>query len=145
MSFRSKSKAHGHTKLQNKTPQLTLLYYGRTVRSSHYWRCSIMKPFLKILQYPQQTTVLKSIFKKLQNFRPATLLKRDPDTSAFLWKLQILFFNTILKNICKQLLFNFFNGSVLHGPKGFRSRLYDSIMRQSLTHKRIITGLVFCF
>ena len=28
---------------------------------------------------------------------------------------------TILKNIWKRLLFNFFNGSLLHGPKGLRS------------------------
>ena len=33
----------------------------------------------------------------------------------------------ILKNICKRLLFNFFNGSLLHGPKGLRSRLHDDV------------------
>ena len=42
--------------------QPTLLYRGRTVRSSHR-RCCIRKLFLKILQYPQEITVLESIFK----------------------------------------------------------------------------------
>ena len=41
--------------------QLTLRYRGRTVRSSHR-RCCIRKLLLKILQYPQETPVLKSIF-----------------------------------------------------------------------------------
>ena len=43
--------------------KLTLLYRGRTVKSKH-WRCSIRKVFLKVLQYPQETPVLESIFKK---------------------------------------------------------------------------------
>ena len=43
-----------------------LLYRGRTVRSSHR-RCCIRKLFLKILQYPQETPVLESIFKKVRN------------------------------------------------------------------------------
>ena len=41
--------------------QLTLRYRGRTVRSSHR-RCCIRKLLLKILQYPQEMPVLKSIF-----------------------------------------------------------------------------------
>ena len=50
--------------IKEQAPQLTLLYRGRTVRSSHR-RCCIRKLFLKILQYPQETPVLESIFKKL--------------------------------------------------------------------------------
>ena len=42
----------------------------------------------------------------------------------------------ILKNIHKRMLFNFFNGSLLHEPKGLRSRLYDGTRLQ---------GLVFVF
>ena len=42
---------------------------------------------------------------------------------------------SILKNICKQLLFNFFNGSLLHGPKGLRSRLYDGVRLQGPSHR----------
>ena len=46
----------------------------------------------------------------------------------------------ILKNICKQLLFNFFNGSLLHGPKGLRSRLYDDVRLLGPCYKS-----TFCF
>ena len=60
-------------KIKEQAPQLSLLYRGRTVRSSHR-RCCIRKLFLKILQYQQAA--------------PATLLKRDPNTGVFLWILQ---------------------------------------------------------
>ena len=33
----------------------------------------------------------------------------------------------ILKNICKPLLFNFFSGTHLYGPKGLGPRLYDGV------------------
>ena len=59
--------------IKEQTPQLTLLYRGRTIRSSHR-RCSRRKLFLKILQYPQETPVLK----------PATLLENDPNTGVSL-------------------------------------------------------------
>ena len=39
------------------------------------------------------------------------------------------------KNICERLLFDFFNGSLLHGPKGSRSRLYDGARLQDLRHR----------
>ena len=76
----------GH-EIKEQAPQFTLMYCGRTVRSSHQSSC-IRKLFLKILQYPQETPVLESVFKKLQTFRPATSLKRDPNTSVFLLILQ---------------------------------------------------------
>ena len=53
--------------IKEQTPQVTLLYQGRSVRSSHR-KCSIRKLFLKILRYPQETAVLE----------PATLLKKRP-------------------------------------------------------------------
>ena len=40
----------------------------------------------------------------------------------------------------KQLLFYFFNDSLLHGPKGLRSRLYHSIRLQGPSHRSS-----FCF
>ena len=49
--------------IKEQPPQLALLYRGRTVRSSHR-SCCIRKLFLKILQYPQEKPVLKSVFKK---------------------------------------------------------------------------------
>ena len=62
--------------IKEQAPQLTLLYGGRTVRSSRR-RCCIRKLFLKILQYPQETPMLDSIFQKVAEL--ATLLKRDPN------------------------------------------------------------------
>ena len=50
--------------IKEQSPQLTLLYHGRTVRSSH-WSYCIRKLFLKTLQYPQETPVLESNFKKV--------------------------------------------------------------------------------
>ena len=50
--------------IKEQTPQLTLLYYGKTVRSSQR-KCSLRKLFLKILQYPQETPVLESVLKKV--------------------------------------------------------------------------------
>ena len=61
--------------------------------------------------------------KNWQTFRPATLLKRDLSTGVFL---------------CMVKIFN--NGSFLYGPKGLRSRLYDSVRLQGP-----IQGLVFVF
>ena len=48
--------------------QLTFLYCGETIRSSHR-RCSIKKLFLKILQYPLETPVLESLFKKVSGLK----------------------------------------------------------------------------
>ena len=50
--------------IKKQAPQLTLLYRGRTVRSSHQ-RCCIRKLFLKTLQYPQEKSALETIFKKV--------------------------------------------------------------------------------
>ena len=51
-------------KIKEQAPQLTLMYRGRTVRSSHRRSC-IRKLFLKILQYPQETLVYESTFKNV--------------------------------------------------------------------------------
>ena len=48
-------------KIKEQTPQLTSLYRGTTIKSSHQ-RCCIRKQLLKILQDPQETPVLESIF-----------------------------------------------------------------------------------
>ena len=56
--FLIKSESTWRRVIQQQAPQLTLLYYGRTVWSSHRM-CCIRK------QYPQGTPVLGSIFKKV--------------------------------------------------------------------------------
>ena len=42
------------------------------------------KVFLKILQISQENTCIGASFNKVASLRPATLLKRDFNTSAFL-------------------------------------------------------------
>ena len=59
--FLIKFKSTWRHKIKEQAPQLTLLYHGRTFRSS-LRRCCIRKLFLKILQYSQETPVLESIF-----------------------------------------------------------------------------------
>ena len=63
--FLIKIKSIWMREIKEQAPQLALLCHGRTVRSSHQW-CYIRKLFLKILQYPQETPLLGSIFKNLQ-------------------------------------------------------------------------------
>ena len=119
--------------IKEQAPQLTLLYGGRTVRSSRR-RCCIRKLFLKILQYPQETPMLDSIFQKVAEL--ATLWKETPTQHrCFPVNIAKLIVVPILKNICKRLCFNFFKGSLLHGAKGLRSRLYDGVRLQGPSHR----------
>ena len=60
--FLIKTESTWRREIKKQAPQLTLLYRGRTVRNSHR-RCCLRKLFLKVLQYPQETLVLESIFK----------------------------------------------------------------------------------
>ena len=111
---------------------------GWTVRSSH--RCCITKLFLKILQHPQEIPVLEYIFEKLADLQTCNFIKKGPRHKCFAVNIVKYLILPILKNICKQLLFNFFNGSLLHGPKGLRSRLYDDVRLQGPSYKS-----TFCF
>ena len=87
----------------------------------------LIKLFLKSSQHPQETTVLKPLFN---NFIKKSLQHRCFHVNIA--KFLILIFS---KNICERLLFDFFNGSLLHGPKGSRSRLYDGVRLQGLRHR----------
>ena len=89
-------------KIKEQTLQLTLLYCGRTARSSHRRFCFI---------------------------------KKRPQHRCF--PVNIAKFSRLLisKNICQRLLFDCFNGSLLHEPKGSRSRLYDGVRLQSLSQR----------
>ena len=121
-------------------PKMTLLYYGRTVRSSHRM-FSIKKLFLKFRNIQKKHLCLSLFFKKLQVWRPATLLKKDPNTVVLLWVNIAKFLRLrISKNIYERLLFYCFNGLLLHGPKVSRSRLYDGVGVQGLSH-----GSIFLF
>ena len=95
---------------------------SRTARSSHQKSC-IRKLLLDILQYPQETPVLEFIFEKVAYFQTC----KRPQHRCFPVNIAKFLILSILKNICKWLLLSFLNGSLLHGPKDVRSRLYDSV------------------
>ena len=60
----------------------------RLYRISH-WRCSMKRAVLKNFAIFRGKHLCTSLFlKKLQAWRPATLLKRDSNTGAFLWILR---------------------------------------------------------
>ena len=74
--------------IKEHTPQLTLLYCDRTVRSSHL-SFSIKKSVHNISwifhNIQKKHLCCSLFFKKLQIWKPAILLKRDPNTGVFLW------------------------------------------------------------
>ena len=82
---------------------------------------------------------------KLLAFRPATFLKRDTKTGAFFRyceSLRLPKFN----NIWERLLFYFFNGSLLHRPKGSRYALNDvRLQRPSHRSSFLFLSRDLCF
>ena len=68
--------------IKEQTLRLTLLYCGRTIRSSHR-RCFIRKLFLKTLQYWQETPVLESIFKKVADLSTCNFIKKRTQHRCF--------------------------------------------------------------
>ena len=139
LKFLIKIKSTRRSEIKEQAPELTLLYRGRTVRGSHR-RCFIRKLFLKILQYPQETPLLESIFKKVADLSTCNFIKKRTQHRCFPVNIEKNLILPILKNICKWLLFNFLNGSLLHGPEGLISRLSDGVRLQGPSHKSS-----FCF
>ena len=118
-------------KSNNKTPQLTLLHFGRTVRSSHR-KCSIKKHFLKTFAIFPGKNLCWSLFS-------ITFLKLD-STQVFPVVIANFFMTTYFENICEGVLIDCFNVHCYAGLKvqglycttasGFRVR---------------VTGLVILF
>ena len=106
----------------------------RTVRSS-IWSFPIKKLFFKSSQYPQKTPVLESLFKIVAGLKVYNFIKKRPQNRCFPVNVAKFLILLISKIICERLLFDFFNGSLLHRPKFSRSRLYDGVRLQGLTHK----------
>ena len=139
-SFWSKLKAHRGAKWNNR--HVSWLYCSVVGLSEAATRDMVQESYsLKFCNIHRKHLCWSLFFKKLQTFRPATLLKRDPPLyRCFPVNIAKFLILPILKNICKHLLFNSFNGSLLHGPIGLRSRLYDSVRLQGLSHRSS-----FCF
>ena len=70
--------------------------------------------------------MLGSLLLKLQVFKPATFLKKDSNTGVSCGYCTSFKAN-ILKNICERLLLDYFNGSLIHRPKGLMYVLYDNV------------------
>ena len=75
--FLIKLESKWRREIKEQTHQLILLYCGRTVRSSHLRFC-VEKLFLKISQYPQETPVLESLFKKFAGLKACNFIKKIP-------------------------------------------------------------------
>ena len=128
------------SKIKEQVPQLTLLYHGKTLRSSQQ-RCYIRKLFLKFCTVHRKHLCWSLFSKKLQVlFQICNFMKKRPQHRCFPVYIANFLILPILKNICKQLRLNFFNGSLLHGPKGLTSKLYDSVRFQGLSDRSS-----FCF
>ena len=109
--------------MKEQSPQLTLLYRDRTLRSNHRRFC-IRKLFLKTLQYPQETPVFESNFKRVVHLQTCNFIKKRTQHICFPVNIAEFLILPILKNICKRLLFIF-------------SRVSDFRVQ--------VTGLVFVF
>ena len=75
------------------------------------------------------------LFQKLTGLKACNFMKKRPQHRRFHVNIAKSLRLRILKNICKRLLFDCFNGSLLQGPKGARSKLYDSIRLQRLSRR----------
>ena len=120
-----KMKSTWRHRIKEQTPQLTLLYFARTFGSSH-WRCSINKPVLKDCKLSTGNSCMGFLFIKVAGLKFYVQLYLK-ETAIKVFSCEYYKVNTYLKNICKWLLFYCLNGSLLDGPKGSRSRLYDDI------------------
>ena len=109
---------------------MTSLYCGRTVRSNHR-RFSIKNLFLKSLQYPQETPVLWSLFKKVAALKACNFIKKGPQNMCFPVNIAKFLILLISKIICE----------LLHRPKGSMSKLYDGVRLQGLTHRSSLSYL----
>ena len=113
---------------QRTSTQLTLLFCGRTVRSSHR-RCSIKKAVLRNFAIYLGKTCVGVSFLKSCSLKACNFIKERPQRRCFPVNIAKLLRISILKNI------DSFNGSMLHEPKGSRSKLYDGVRLQGPSHR----------
>ena len=78
--------------------------------------------------------MLEPLFKNVAGLKAYNFIKKGHQHRCFPVNIAQFLILLISKNICQRLLFDFFNGSLLHGTKGSRSRLYDGVRLQGLSH-----------
>ena len=85
--------------------------------------CSIKKLFLKILQYPHETPVLESLFKKVAGLKFCSFIKKRPQHRCFPVNIAKLKRPSISKNIgC------FLTVLMVHCYMGFKFQGLDHMM-----------------
>ena len=76
----------------------------------------------------------ESLPKNVAGLKACNFIKKRPTHRCFPVNIEKFVILLNSKNNCERLLFDFFNGSLLHWPKGSRFRLYDCIRLQDSTH-----------
>ena len=79
--------------------------------------------------------MLESLFKNVAGLKACNFIKKRPQSRCFPVNIAKFLLLLISKIIYERLLFDFFNGSLLHRPIGSSSTLYDSVRLQCLAHK----------
>ena len=79
--------------------------------------------------------MLEFLFKIVTGLKACNFIKKRSEHRCFPVNIANFLILLISKNNCKRLLFYFFNGSLLHRPKGSRFRLYGGVRLQGLTHR----------
>ena len=79
--------------------------------------------------------MLESLFKNIADLKAWNFIKKRPQNRCFPVNIAKFLILLISKIIGERLLFDFFNGSLLHRPKGSKSRLYDGVGLDGLTHR----------
>ena len=93
------------------------------------------KAVLKKFTIFTKNTCVGASFLKCCRSEGLQLYWKESPTQVLSCEYYRSFNTTFSKNICEWLLFDFFNVSLLHGPKGSRSRLYDGVRLQGLRHR----------
>ena len=74
--------------------------------------------------------MLESLFKDVAGLKAYNFIKKRPEHRCFPVNIAKFLIPLNSKNNCERLLFDFFNGSLLHWPKGSSCRLYDGVRLQ---------------
>ena len=93
------------------------------------------KVVLKKFTISTDNTCVEVLFKNVAGLKACNFIKKRLQNRCFLVNIAKFLILLISKIIGERLLFDFFNGSLLHRPKGSRPRLYDRVRLQCLTHR----------
>ena len=93
------------------------------------------KLLLKLSQYPLEIFVLESLFQKVAGLKACIFIKKKPQYRCFPVNIAKFLRLPISKIICDRLLWTVFNGSLSHGSKGSRFKLYDVVRIQDPSHR----------